>query len=716
MIDPGPKKKRPSLQSLIGEPEARPSLADLVGDTLVAQPAADATAQLTPPRSIRTPPPESGVGIRGQSVLSMIDAFNPLNDEMAGAVMAGKKFLSEGAPMMGPMMPRISPDVANEYTSTRDAARAPVREFAYYNPGIKAVEDIGAGLLTPPIFGPAKAGMGPLRRALTAGAKGAGEAALYGFAGAEGDLGDQAGRTALSGLLGGTFAGGTQALTGLALRDPTGDIMARSAAQQGDVPLETILQGVPAKVDQDMLRPVAPWSPAPPPPPPGSPLPSPRVIAPPPREPAVTGMEAMGRTGQDLAQRVARQGGAPAERLASTAEDVVGGGARRVTQVAEDALQVHGDDPRKVLSSLDEAQQATSGPNYAKAFGTPDAPNTVQVTDRMRTVLEDAAFRDAAEEQRAFMNAALDKATGSTRATPIPPLYDNAGNLVADQIPLELIDKVKQGMDNVAQKKGTAAVPLTRTQSRDVGEKLEQLRSEADLQSPDYATARREHKVFEDQKEALRLGLDAFKPTERVKGQPTVQSPVSLARKVGALETRDAADGLNRAELYRVGVVYRVGQQIKRSGKLTPEAMDRLTAVLPEGSDVQAVANAIRKEGDRANVAKILRRLTEAPQSAGHDAGLASAAGNLGAGNTGRGMANLLTRGIDQLSGKAVPDELALPVRQRLADALSARGPALQEQADALLTRRQRLGRSVDRSTRVGRAGPRVLFDLLGGQ
>ncbi len=591
---------------------------------------------------------------QGSRVLSMFNSLNPFNDELAGGVaglgrvasnLVGRRPFTEG--------------VADAYRQTRDDARWMVNDFHQSHPKEALAYDIGIGIAAPSPFGKTRA-VSTLGRIGAAAVRGAGEGALYGFGNAEGSAGQQALETGASGLLGGTVGATAQGVSSLFQRGPgsrAADLVAQSAKRE-DRPVETVLQGV---VD-----------------------------------PAATGAEAMGQTGRQLATRVARQGGAPADAIVTGTREAAEGTTGRVRDTVARALGVERKDPRTALKALRDAQVAEDAVNYPKALGSVDDPIHVTVTPKMRRLLENPDVRRAMQEVRNGLNNAVDRQEAG--AVPLPERYDMAGKLTTDDLTLTELDALKKGLDDLANQAPDPATAKQSRQYRDATDRINSLLSELDTQSPEYATARASHARYQGQQDALLEGTRVFAPTERVRGRQRAPVTVaSLTERLGKLDPESA-------EMYRLGALHAAAKRVK-NGRLPDDVVRTLGAIVPDGKAMQEVVETLQREGDRADLAALLERVASGAPEESAGPAVARAGLDVATGATGGGFAG---RAVSALSREN--RSLPLATRTELAKLLGSRGPALREAADATLRRVERLRTSTDRSGRTGRS-VRTIFN-----
>jgi hypothetical protein len=313
--------------------------------------------------------------------------------------------------------------------------------------------------------------------------------------------------------------------------------------------------------------------------------------------PVAVGMGPVAQAAQGI-RRVAAEEPVQAETLVHPGEPGVTTLARRVEQPLAKALRVEPADARQVLSSLDE-QVSAINEQYKPLMGTPDHPTMVTISPRLAELLRNETIRDGIRDQIETLNNSLYE--GRPRP-PIPEIYNKAGALVAKEIPLEVLDKAKQGLDRVVSK-AQGKTSLDRYAKRDITDKAEALRTAADEQMQTqgdntYAQVRAQRTVVEANRDATFKGLNLFKAAERDERGATVPRTTSSIKDEMAAMSPDAR------QHFRQGVYTSVLDRLSRGGKLTSSESERFQATLPPGADAKAAVQAIRAAATRKYMAQ----------------------------------------------------------------------------------------------------------------
>lgn len=262
----------------------------------------------------------------------------------------------------------------------------------------------------------------------------------------------------------------------------------------------------------------------------------------------------------------------------------------RIRNFVAQTLGVENVDAMQRLNELKAEIKAKGDALYPKAYGPPDAPVTVFVNPRLRVLLENPDVRSALKQTTDFLNSSIDRNSYEPRP-PLPQIYDMKGRVVADQIPVEALDRLKQGFDLMAEQQAEG-MGIQRVKKGQIAAKLRGIRTMTDEQLKtqgltDLAKARDAVAKLESQRDALLEGADAFKPTEaadRGDKVPTTRESIQARLKAMTPEEQKA---------FRIGALTPIVQQVSRG--VPPETLTRITALMPDKTSTDAFVRAIAK-------------------------------------------------------------------------------------------------------------------------
>ena len=171
-------------------------------------------------------------------------------------------------------------------------------------------------------------------------------------------------------------------------------------------------------------------------------------------------------------------------------------GAGQEERIIDDVLRLSDQNNRRSFAEateeIMERQRTDAAPLYDEAYSAPPISRDIIGDD----ILKDETFKSAYET-----GVRIAKQEGVT----LPPLTDDLAAL-----PVQAIDYMKRGMDDVIQMRSGATATMGRQEARALQTKLREMLGRVDEQVPAYNAARSVWGGGEAEKEALELGRKLF--------------------------------------------------------------------------------------------------------------------------------------------------------------------------------------------------------------